>query len=80
MSSYEAKYREPIETSYRGYKIVSMAPAASGGLVLLQTLNILENFNLGASGHNSAKTIHILLKQCKELTRIEQSITEILIL
>ncbi len=60
MSSYEAKYREPIETSYRGYKIVSMAPAASGGLVLLQTLNILENFNLKDSGHNSAKTIHIL--------------------
>ena len=60
MASYEAKYREPIETSYRGYKIVSMAPAASGGLVLLQTLNILENFNLKDSGHNSAKTIHIL--------------------
>ena len=60
MSSYEAKYREPIETSYRGYKIVSMAPVASGGLVLLQTLNILENFNLKDSGHNSAKTIHIL--------------------
>jgi len=60
MASYEAKYREPIETSYRGYKIVSMAPAASGGLVLLQTLNILENFNLKDSGHNSAQTIHIL--------------------
>ena len=60
MSSYEAKYREPIETSYRGYKIISMAPVASGGLVLLQTLNILENFNLKDSGHNSAKTIHIL--------------------
>ncbi len=60
MASYEAKYREPIETSYRGYKIISMAPAASGGLVLLQTLNILENFNLKDSGHNSAKTIHTL--------------------
>ena len=60
MASYEAKYREPIVTSYRGYKIISMAPAASGGLVLLQTLNILENFDLKDSGHNSAKTIHIL--------------------
>ena len=60
MASYEAKYREPIETYYRGYKVISMAPAASGGLVLLQTLNILENFNLKDSGHNSAKTIHIL--------------------
>jgi gamma-glutamyltranspeptidase/glutathione hydrolase len=60
MASYEAKYREPIETFYRGYKVISMAPAASGGLVLLQTLNILENFDLKDSGHNSAKTIHIL--------------------
>jgi gamma-glutamyltranspeptidase/glutathione hydrolase len=60
MASYEAKSRTPIETDYRGYRIVSMPPAASGGLVLLQTLNILENFNLRASGHNSAETIHIL--------------------
>ena len=60
MASYEAKYREPIEVSYRGYRIVSMPPAASGGLVLLQTLNILENFDLKEFGHNSAQTIHIL--------------------
>ena len=60
MASYKAKYRKPIETSYRGYRIVSMPPAASGGLVLLQTLNILENFDLKTFGHNSAKTIHLL--------------------
>ena len=60
MASYEAKYREPIEIDYRGYRIVSMGPAASGGLVLLQTLNILENFNLKETGHNSAVTVHLL--------------------
>jgi gamma-glutamyltranspeptidase/glutathione hydrolase len=60
LASYEAKFRTPIEIDYRGYRIVSMPPAASGGLVLLQTLNILENFNLRASGHNSAETIHLL--------------------
>jgi gamma-glutamyltranspeptidase/glutathione hydrolase len=60
MASYEAKYREPIEIDYRGYRIVSMGPAASGGLVLLQTLNILENFNLKEAGHNSAETVHLL--------------------
>jgi gamma-glutamyltranspeptidase/glutathione hydrolase len=60
MASYKAKYRNPIETMYRGYKIVSMPPAASGGLVLLQTLNILENFNIKETGHNSAETIHLL--------------------
>jgi len=60
MASYEAKLREPIETSYRGYRVVTMPPAASGGLVLLQSLNILENFDLKEAGHNSAKTIHLL--------------------
>ena len=60
MASYKAKLREPIETSYRGYRVVTMPPAASGGLVLLQTLNILENFNLKELGHNSAKTVHLL--------------------
>ena len=60
MAAYKAKLREPIETSYRGYRVVTMPPAASGGLVLLQTLNILENFDLKESGHNSAKTVHLL--------------------
>ena len=60
MASYRAKDRDVIQTFYRGYRIVSMPPSASGGLVLLQTLNILENFNLKSFGHNSAKTIHLL--------------------
>ena len=60
MAAYKAKLREPIETSYRGYRVVTMPPAASGGLVLLQTLNILENFDLKELGHNSAKTVHLL--------------------
>ena len=60
LASYEAKDRKPISINYRGYKIVSMAPVASGGLVLLQTLSILENFNLEKFGPNSAETIHLL--------------------
>ena len=60
LASYEAKLRIPIETTYRGYRIITMPPAASGGLVLLQTLNILENFDLKSSGPNSAETVHIL--------------------
>ena len=60
MAAYKAKLREPIETSYRGYRVITMPPSASGGLVLLQTLNILENFDLKELGHNSAKTVHLL--------------------
>ena len=61
MAAYKAKLREPIETSYRGYRVITMPPAASGGLVLLQTLNILENFDLKELGHNSAKTVHLAI-------------------
>ena len=60
LKSYEAKDRKPISINYRGYEIVSMAPVASGGLVLLQIMSILENFNLEKHGPNSAETIHLL--------------------
>ena len=65
LASYEAKERTAIRTSYRGYQVVTMPPTASGGLVLLQTLNILENFNLREQGHNSANAIHILSESMK---------------
>ena len=60
LANYTAKERFPIESFYRGHKIVSMSPAASGGIVLLQILNILENFDMTGLGHNSASSIHIL--------------------
>ena len=65
LSAYEAKIRTAISTDYRGYKVVTMPPTASGGLVLLQTLNILENFNVRKEGHNSANTIHLLSESMK---------------
>ncbi len=66
LKSYEAKDRKPISINYRGYKIVSMAPVASGGLVLLQIMSILENFNLEKHGPNSAETIHLLSESMQE--------------
>jgi len=60
LAAYEAKERIAIETDYRGNRVVSMPPTASGGLVLLQTLNILENFDIQSLGHNSASSIHHL--------------------
>ena len=59
LTDYEAKERTPISIDYRGYEIVSMAPVASGGLVLLQIMSILENFDLKAFGPNSAETVHL---------------------
>ncbi len=65
LSAYEAKARTAISIDYRGYQVVTMPPTASGGIVLLQTLNILENFNLEKEGHNSANSIHLLSESMK---------------
>ncbi len=58
LARYEAKERQPITGSYRGYDIISMPPPSSGGVVLVEMLNILEGFDLAAMGHNSPEFIH----------------------
>jgi len=51
----------PIEGTYRGYKIVSMPPPSSGGVTLLETLNILEQFHFGKQlGGLKSRTVHIV--------------------
>ncbi|MGB5352976.1 MAG: gamma-glutamyltransferase [Woeseia sp.] len=60
LEQYEAVEREPIRGTYRGYDIVSMPPPSSGGVVLVEMLNILEGFDLASMGHNSAQYLHVL--------------------
>ena len=57
---YEPQEREPIRGTYRGYDIVSMPPPSSGGVILVEMLNILEGFDLADMGHNSADYLHVL--------------------
>ena len=57
---YEPQEREPIRGAYRGYDIVSMPPPSSGGVILVEMLNILEGFDLADMGHNSADYLHVL--------------------
>jgi gamma-glutamyltranspeptidase/glutathione hydrolase len=52
--------RDPVRGSYRGYEIVSMPPPSSGGVALVEMLNILEGYDLAAAGHNSARYMHLL--------------------
>lgn len=59
MADYQAKERKPVCGSYRGYKICSMGQPSSGGLTLLMTLGILENFDLKAMG-NTAASWHVI--------------------
>lgn len=60
MSAYTAKKRVPIKGSYRGYDILSMPPISSGGTVLIEQLNILEGYDLKASGFRSAASVHLI--------------------
>lgn len=60
LADYEAKERAPICGSYRGYDIISMPPPSSGGVALVEMLNILEGFDLRAAGHNSAPYVQML--------------------
>jgi gamma-glutamyltranspeptidase / glutathione hydrolase len=65
LASYNPVIREPVRGTYRGYDIYSMPPPSSGGVHLIQMLNMLERFPRGLYGHNTAKTIHILVETMK---------------
>ena len=65
LKSYEAKIRTPIYGNYREYEIYSMAPPSSGGIHLVQMLNILEGYNLAQMGHNSSLYLHTLVEAMK---------------
>jgi gamma-glutamyltranspeptidase / glutathione hydrolase len=65
LAKYQAKEREPIKGNYRGYEIVSMPPPSSGGVILVEMLNILEGFDLKAMGHNSALYLHVVTESMR---------------
>ena len=62
---YQPVEREPVRGTYRGYEIVSMPPPSSGGVALIQMLNILEGYDLGAMGHNSSAYLHVLTESMR---------------
>lgn len=62
LADYEAKWREPVVANYRGYQVMSMPPASSGGTTLTEILNIVEGFDLGAYAWHSADAIHIAVE------------------
>src|SRR5208282_4844948 len=58
LAQYEVKEREPVRGTYRGYEVISAPPPSSGGTVLLESLNILEGYDLAKLGDRSAESIH----------------------
>jgi len=60
LAHYEVKERKPVQGTYRGLQIISAPPPSSGGIALLEILNILEGYDLGKSGLDSAQSIHLI--------------------
>jgi gamma-glutamyltranspeptidase/glutathione hydrolase len=59
-AGYQADETAPLTCQYRGYQVISAPPPSSGGVTLCETLNILEGYDLRASGYNSAASVHYL--------------------
>ncbi len=60
LARYEAVEQAPVRGTYRGYEVVAMPPPSSGGVAIIEMLNILEGYDLKAIGHNSALYLHLL--------------------
>jgi gamma-glutamyltranspeptidase / glutathione hydrolase len=58
LAAYQAKARPPIHGTYKGFDVCGMGPPASGGILIVQMLNILERYDLKADGPRSPKTLH----------------------
>ena len=58
LAKYEVKEREPLRGNYRGYEVISAPPPSSGGTVLIESLNILEGFDLARLGR-TAQAFHL---------------------
>ncbi len=65
LQNYRVVRREPVRGTYRGYEIASMPPPSSGGVHLIQMLNILEGYPIRSLGAGSAKTLHLLAESMK---------------
>ena len=64
MADYEAQVFEPARTSYRGYELLG-SPAPAGTITTLQTLNILESFDLGGLSHGSPEHLHLFIEAAR---------------
>ena len=58
LASYEAKTRAPVRGTYRGYELIGMPPPSSGGVTMIEMLNMLETFDLPKLGAMSPQALH----------------------
>ncbi|MCC7176847.1 MAG: gamma-glutamyltransferase [Acidobacteria bacterium] len=65
LKKYQAKKREVIKGTYRGYEIIGMPPPSSGGIAVTQMLNVLEGYDLKANGYGSAQNLHLIAESMR---------------
>ncbi len=65
LAAYEAKERAAVTGTFRGYDIISMPPPSSGGVAMIEMLNILEGFELRSLGHNSPQYVHLVAESMR---------------
>lgn len=65
LKTYRPAIRQPIHGIYRGYDVYSMSPPSSGGVHIVQILNILEQFSIQEFGHNSQASLHVMAEAMK---------------
>lgn len=62
LTGYAVRERDPVRGLYRGYEIISAPPPSSGGTTLIEILNIVEGFDLGAMGFMSDRSVHCVVE------------------
>jgi gamma-glutamyltranspeptidase/glutathione hydrolase len=65
LKNYSAKKRAPVKGTYRGYDVISMPPISSGGVAVIEMLNILEGYDVAAMGAGSADSVHVMAEAMK---------------
>jgi len=65
LKNYRVVERKPVQGDYRGYQVVSMPPPSSGGIHIIEMLNMLEPFPIDKLGHNTAATLHLMTESMK---------------
>ena len=60
LAGYTSAFRAPVETSYRGYKVITVPPPSSGGVILTQLLRMTETFSTGELGFHSVEMVHLM--------------------
>ncbi|MCG9721809.1 gamma-glutamyltransferase [Shewanella sp. Isolate7] len=65
LKQYRVIERQPVQGEYRGYQVISMPPPSSGGIHIIEMLNMLEPYPIAKLGHNTADTLHLMAEVMK---------------